>query len=158
MKFDVFAWNEVHNGEEINAPKGKLRLRCSAPAPLYITAFGVEALAGHGTAFEIDLSEAVTFRVEGPKGTRVFRWNPEPTAHQHAGEVYTNIDRMVQESGTVLEVRRALRELEIQRRAVLSEMRAEAARLRPQPVPVLEPDPAPAPAPEPAPVPGEARA
>lgn len=147
MKFDVFAWNEVHNGQEINAPKGKLRLRCSAPAPLYIQAHGVEALAGYGTAFEVDLSEAVTFRVDGPKGTRVFRWHPEPSATVAQGEVYTNIDRMVQESGTVMEVRRALRDLEIQRRSVLSEMRAEAARLRPQPAPAPAPELAPEPAP-----------
>lgn len=147
MKFDVFAWNEVHNGQEISAAKGKLRLRCSAPAPLYISAHGVEALAGYGTAFEVDLSEAVTFRLDGPKGTRVFQWHPEPSATVARGEVYTNIDRMVQESGTVMEVRRALRDLEIQRRAVLSEMRAEAARLRPQAAPAPAPEPALEPAP-----------
>lgn len=42
-----------------------------------------------------------------------------------AEEVFTNIDRMPDESGSVLAVRQALREIELARRAALAELRLE---------------------------------
>ncbi|SEH91223.1 hypothetical protein [Paracoccus alkenifer] len=130
MKLDPFAWSEVNLNEKIQAGKGILRVRCSAPAPLYVEAEGYEVLAEVGTSFEIDLSEAVTWRVDAPKGARIF-WMPPPvTSHRPYGEVYTNIDRMPHESGQLAEVTRAMRMLELERRSVLKEIRSEAAALR----------------------------
>lgn len=130
MKFDPFSWDEVKTNEETTFGKGTLRLRLSAPAALYVQAQGVEALAGYGAAFDVEVSEDVIFRVEAPKGVRAFREVPQPTSFQPIGEVFTNIDRMVQESGAVAEVTRARRQLEIERREMLREIRIEAAKAR----------------------------
>lgn len=159
MKFDVFQWNEVKPNVQTPKSKGRLRVLCSQPSPLYFSAQGYEVLAGYGTSFDFEVSEEVTWRVDALKGVRVFVHAPAVTTAEPDGEVYTNIDRMPHESGTVAEVTRASRMLELQRRAMLREMREEAARLRAamQPDPVLvEPDPAPAPAPAPEPAPAPA--
>lgn len=125
MKFDIFSWQEVKPNEEIQARKGVLRVRASAPVALYVQADGYEVLAGVGLTHEVDLSEAVIWRAEAPKGTRVFWQPPAVTSVRCEGEVYTNIDRMPHESGQVAEVTRALRMFELQRRQALREIRAE---------------------------------
>lgn len=130
MKFDVFSWDEVKTNEKVQTGKGVLRLRLSAPAALYFEAEGVEALAGYGADFEVEVSDPVTFRVEGPKTIRAFMFRPLPTAVEAVGEVYTNIDRMPGESGMVAEVTRARRQLEMERRSMLKEIREEAAKAR----------------------------
>lgn len=129
MKFDPYSWHEVQTDGQIDAPKGRLRVQCSAPSALYIEAQGYEALAGHGTAFTLDLSEAVKWRVEGPQGVRAFVHRSASTSTVAAGEVFTNIDRMPHESGHMIEVKRALRMFELERRNALSEIRAERAAL-----------------------------
>lgn len=158
MKFDPNCWLEVKANEQIEIGKGVLRLRASAPSPLYITTQGGhEILYAVDTAFNVELSEEVSFRLEGAKGTRVFLFKPLPTFCQPKGEVFTNIDRMPDESGQMLEVRKALRQLQFERRAALREIRAardQAAGVRnPAPEPETEPvtDPEPGPEPDPAP-------
>lgn len=126
-KFDVFSWDEVKTNEKVKNAKGQLWLRFSAPSALYIEAEGVEALAGYATEFDLEISEAVTFRVEAPKGVRAFRFSPPATSVVAAGEVFTNIDRMVHESGMVAEVTKARRLLEMERRQMLADIRREAA-------------------------------
>lgn len=137
MKFDVFSWNEVPTNEATFFGKGHLRLRLSAPAPLFLEAQGVEALAGVSEVFDLDLEEEVSFRIQAPEGVRAFLHVPEPTSVEASGEVFTNIDRMPHESGMVAEVTRARRQLELERRAMLREIREEAAiqraSLRPAP-------------------------
>lgn len=130
MKFDVFTWNEVKPNEKNKAEKGRLRLLCSAPSPLYIEAEGVEALAGVSTSFDLEVAQAVTFRLEAPKGVRLFQYHPFPTAFQADGEVFTNIDRLPHESGMLAEVTRARRQLEIERRSMMAQIRAETARAK----------------------------
>lgn len=125
MKFDPFVWKEENTNEEIEVGEGWLRLRCSAPAALYVTAQGFEALVGYAPSFDLQLSEELTFRVEGPDGLRVFRHVAVLTSVRPEGEVFTNIDRMPNESGNVSEVTRAMRMFELQRRAALREIRAE---------------------------------
>lgn len=147
MKLDPFAWSEVNPNEKVEAGKGILRVRCSASAPLYVECEGYEVLAEVGTAFEVDLSEAVTWRVDAPKGARIFWMPPALTSHRPEGEVYTNIDRMPHESGQLAEVTRAMRMFEVERRSYLKQMRAEIAALRAAPAPVL-PEPVIEPAPE----------
>lgn len=130
MKFDVFQWDEVKHGEERKA-KGVLRVRCSASAPLYIEAEGYEVLASVGTAHEIDLAQEVSWRVDAPKAVRVFVQQAAQTAFDLSEEeVFTNIDRMPDESGSMAEVLRARRQFELERRSLLNELRAEKAELR----------------------------
>lgn len=132
QKFDVFVWNEVKANEKIQVGKGNLRLRVSQPAPLYIEAEGVEALAGFAADFDLEVSEAVTFRLEAPKGVRVFLYNALPTSTVAEGEVFTNVDRMPHESGMMAEVTRARRMFELERRQALEELRRETAIMRAQ--------------------------
>lgn len=131
MKFDPFSWDEVKTNVQVEVGKGRVRLQLSAPAPLYIEAEGVEALAGYGAAHDVEVSEAVNIRIDAPKGVRAFLFRaPRTTAVQPVGEVYTNIDRMTQESGTMLEITRARREFEIERRVMLREMKIANAQMK----------------------------
>ncbi len=130
MKFNPFSWSEVKLNETFQIPQGLLRLRCAPQAALYVDCQGVEALVGFGSSFEVETSEEMTGHVVSfSKDTRVFVFVPEQTSIVDSGECFTNIDRMPNESGAVLEVRRAMRELEFEKRAVLREIRAERALL-----------------------------
>lgn len=139
MKFDPFAWDEVNTNAENESRKGKLQLRSSAPVALYITAQGYEVLAGYGTSFDLDLAETFSFRIEAGKGVRAFRHNPTPSSVVAVGEIYTNPDRMPHESGSMAEVLRARRMLEIERRSMMAEMRQEFAAMRAASAPAPEP-------------------
>ena len=150
MKFDLLAWKEKKNAQgKILGPV--LRVRSSVAGALYLSghdADGVvaEALVGVGTEFDVEAPGALTWRLDVPKAARVFVHEVEPSAMTFAGEVFTNIDRMPDESGTVAEVLRAQRLFKLEQQAMLREMR-EAARALRQP----EAEPAPAPALDPAP-------
>lgn len=156
MKHNLFNWLEVKANEQIEVPKGRLRVRLSHPAPVYVSAQGVETLAGYGTEIVADLSEAVTVWADAPKGARIFVERPPVTSYQPDGEVFTNIDRMPDESGSMAEVLRARRLLEMERRKMVNEIRAEHGKMlaqinaaKPKPAPEPEPEPEPEPAPEP---------
>lgn len=124
MKFDPLSWNEVKpNGKEISAQKGQLWVRCSAPCPLYITVEGVEALAGVSCEHTIQLSDPVKWRVDAPQGVRVFFHRPHSTSVKFEGEVYTNIDQMPQESGSILEVKKTLRLFHLEQQQVMRGIR-----------------------------------
>ena len=145
MKFDIFAWSEAKNGK-IEKIRGRLLLQCSAPCALYAQAEGVETLVGYGATFDVETPETVTYRIDGPKTVRAFYRQPERAIYRPEGEVYTNIDRMPDESGSMAEVLRARRQLEIERRALLREIRqaraetvAAVRRAAPQPQPELAP-------------------
>lgn len=132
MKFDPFAWNEVQPNEKIKADAGILRVRCSVPAPLYVEAQGFEALASVAVDHEVEVSAPVTFHVAAAKGVRIF-WQPPAvleTVFAAEQEVFTNIDRMPYESGAMAEVTRARRQLEMERRAMLRDIRVEANRAK----------------------------
>lgn len=124
MKFDLYSWNEVKHAS-FEAPKGRVQILLSGPGALYAQAQGVEALVGYGAAFDFQTQEDLTLRVEAPKGVRVFRHAPHATAVEASGEVFTNIDRMPDESGSILEVSRATRMFELEKRRMLRELRAE---------------------------------
>lgn len=123
MKFDLFSWSEKHGTFE--ARKGRVQILFSRPAALYASAEGVEALVGYGTSFDLETTQVLIFRADGPKDLRVFVHQPHGTSIVSEGEVYTNIDRMPDESGSLAEVTHARRILEIERRAMLREIRQE---------------------------------
>lgn len=149
MKFDPFIWQEEKPNEKIQVGKGRVRLRLSVAAPVYFEAEGVEALVGTGTAFDFEVSEPGAVTVEAKSG-RVFRHVGHATSERASGEVYTNIDRMVDESGALAEVTRARRLFELERRAFLRDLHAardkaiaevvgKPAAVEPAAVPAVEP-------------------
>lgn len=153
MKFDPFKWLEIEANVENEFQKGRLRLRSSQAGALYITCEGFEALAGTGDSFDLEISEPGTARLDAPEGTRLFVEVIEGTvAPAPEEECFTNIDRMAHESGSMLEVKRALRMLEIERRNTISQIRQESAMLAQQRAamapPLQEPQSQPAPASE----------
>lgn len=127
MKFDVFAWEEVKTNEEVEVQKGRLQLRLSTPCPVYFTAQGVEALIGFSASVDVEVSEEGTVNIHAPKGARAFYHRGFPSSVAAEGEVFTNIDRMPQESGMLAEVTRARRQLEIERRSMIMDIRREAS-------------------------------
>lgn len=137
MKFDPYSWKEVKPNEEIKIRKGRLQLRCSAPSPLFVSIEGVQALAGYGTSFDVQIAEAATVNLANAEA-RVFMYDPESTAVRYEGEVYTNIDRMPHESGMLAEVTRARRMFQLEQRAALREMRLIAQSQKAAPVPPAE--------------------
>jgi hypothetical protein len=107
MKFNMFSFKEVKANEKIPFRKGRLWLRLSAPAALYLESEGVEVLAGIAPEFDLDLAEPGAFTVAGEDGLRVFLFVPDPTSVRASGEVFTNIDRLPDESGNLSGGRRS---------------------------------------------------
>lgn len=130
MKFNPFQWKEVKTNETLQAPKGRLLLRLSAPCPVYVSSEGYQALLGFASDFDATFSEPVEVEIAAPKGVRAFCYEPEGASFVALGESFTNIDRMPSESGMLAEVTRARRQFEIEKRQMLNEMRHEAAVLR----------------------------
>lgn len=157
MKFSPYNWNEVKSNETLNVEKGRVRLQISKPSAIFTISEGYEALVGYGTSFDFEISESAQIKIDGPTTARLFHYRSAATTLQEHGEVFTNIDRMVQESGTMAEVTRALRMLEIERRSALRDIQrasnglsAQRRAAQPNPAPEPEPTPEPSPAPEPA--------
>lgn len=149
MKFDIFKWSEEKPNEEIKATQARLQVRCSKESALYVTSQGVQVLVGVGYAFDVTAKGVETFLIDGPDDTRVFFENPLDENYYPSGEVFTNTDRLPMESGSVLEVSRAVRKMKLEQRAMLREMAhqrqlLEAARPEPEKKPdeTVEPDPA----------------
>ena len=130
MKHDLFAWQEVKINAPYEVPKGDLFLRLSAASPVFIQAEGVESLLGVQTEFAVEISEAAQITVAAKSGVRAFVRVAPVTSYEHRGEVFTNIDRLPQESGMLADVTRARRQLELERRQMMAEIRAEAAKVR----------------------------
>jgi hypothetical protein len=130
MKFNPLNWNEVTRNEEFQVPKGRLLLRLSAPCPLYAQAYGVEALVGVQTDFQVELAEEMTCHFVAPDGVRGFVYVPERSVCAPDAEVFTNIDRMPNESGSVAAVTQALRQIRLAERESLGRLRQEAAKVR----------------------------
>ncbi len=124
MKHDLFSWKEVKPNEK-HQIKGRLQLRLSAPAPLYVAALGAESLVGIAATFDVHFAEAVEWYIDGT--ARVFLFVPEPTVTEGDREQYTNIDRMVDDNPALAAVTQALRLLAFERRNMLAEVRAIAA-------------------------------
>lgn len=124
MKFDVFKWTEVAPGTAHTCAEGRLRVRASKACALYVECEGYEALAGVATDFNLEVPQGVSYRIDGPAGVRCFVEAIPDSGYEPEGEVYTNQDRRPHESGALLEVKRALREMQLQHQAQLREVRA----------------------------------
>lgn len=125
MKIDLYKWREVKPNEKFQAPKGRLHIMCSKSANLYVEAFGIEVLAGFGQEIDISTTETVIATVEADSDARVFIESPRAIFHESEGEVFTNIDRTPTESGSLNEVRKAMRLFQLEQRELSRQMKAE---------------------------------
>lgn len=125
MKIDLYRWREVKPNETFQAPKGRLHVMCSETANLYVSAFGHEVLAGFGQEIDVQTTETVTAIVEASPDARVFIERPMAINHVSDTEVFTNADRLPTESGSLLEVSKALRAFKLEQREIRDEMRLE---------------------------------
>lgn len=126
-KMNPFDFTETKTNEEIIFPQGRLWVRLSAPAPIYVTLDGIETLVsqGHDTEVDLKLSQEGTFRIDAEAGVRAFIYNPHRVVFEPAGEIFTNTDRMPHESGTMAEINGALRRFKLEQRMMLKEIQQE---------------------------------
>jgi hypothetical protein len=125
MKFDIFKWQEVKIDAEYTRKSGLLHVMCSKACAVFVSAQGVEVLAGVGQDINIQIKEPFQYRIESEEGARAFVESPPSQFHETVGEVFTNLDRKPEESGSVLAVRQAMRELQLQQRDMLASLRSE---------------------------------
>lgn len=151
-RFNPFDFEEIDHEKEHQSPQGRLMLKLSKEGALYVTVQGVEALVGSGTEFDVRIDAPFTFKVEAAKSVRVFLYSPTPINYRAEGEVFTNADRQPMESGTLQEVRKALRAHTLQQRGLLEEIKRESAELRRASKPLKKRDEEPVQSGEPDPV------
>lgn len=126
MKFDVFKFQEIDPSQSYESVTGKVHVLCSKPTAVYATVEGYQVLLGVGTEIRAEIaSKLIELAFEAPKGTRAFVYAPTKLTMVDDGEIYTNIDRKPQESGSVLEVRKALREFQLDQMGLRQSIRDE---------------------------------
>lgn len=154
-KFNPQHWKVLKNGQAFEH-QGRLLLRSKAQIAVTVTdAFGCEALAGIGYEVKSDFASPSLVMVETLTGEEdIFYYSPTREPIPSTGEIFTNVDRKPMESGALLEVKKALRELELKKRGMVAEVREaarqaarEAASVTAPAAPVEVPEPEPEPAP-----------
>lgn len=144
-KFSTKDWKEIPHGQAVEIISGRVFVRATSEISLLVEDENGEALAGTGR--EIDLTFqpgrlVVATVLAHDEGARVFLYEPYRPPVPKADVVFTNAERTPMESGTMLEIKRAMREFELQKRGALAEMRAERrlldARKAQTPAPVAE--------------------
>jgi len=145
MKFDPTQWDEIEIGVSYETEKGLLHVMCTEQAQVFVEAQGIEALAGIGYEVRKETKGAVRFQVNAKKGARAFVFTPASMSFEPTGATFTNIDRKPMESGSVLEVTKALRQMRLEAMALRKGLAAAANPKKPEP----EPEPQPEPEPEP---------
>lgn len=122
MKLNPLEWNQVD--ETTFKAQGLLLLRSAEPFALAIETLGVEVCVGAACEHRIPLSEPSKVTLVGGE-SRVYRKEPPPRLVVSNEETFTNIDRLPQESGTMLEVTKALRLMRLEERAMVRRIREE---------------------------------
>ena len=124
MKFNPCDWHEI--AVETFKHRGRLWLRANCTIAVYIIYDGIETLAGHGDEIDIMVEDQYEVSFDQTKA-RVFIWQRDYQCAEPTGEAYTNIDRNPAESGTVQEIKRALRLHSLEQNQLRDEMRAQFA-------------------------------
>lgn len=141
MRNEWFSWNDANGGQ---VPDARLRVRCEAPAALWVTVRGIEHLIGVGTDFDVDgIPDAgATWRLQPDVNAQVYV--PPVRAFRASGPIFTNPE-IPMESESVLEVKRALRLFGLEQQAHKAEivaatqaLKAEREALRQERSPVPE--------------------
>lgn len=143
MKFDPTNWQEVKPNETYQAKTSRLFVMCSQQAALYVSAEGVEALAGVGASIDVNTAKPTTFKIDAPAKARCFIYEPTRLGYEPQGEVFTNTDRQPMESGTMLEITKALRQFKLeiaQQKRMLAEETRKLKRPKPDKVEPEEPE------------------
>jgi len=138
MKFSPENWKEVKPNEQIEITQGRLWLRLTQASPILVTSLsGVETLVCFDTETDIEVTDCA-FAVFTNEKARGWLFERPVEYFESEGEIFTNADRMIPESGTMTEITSALRLFKLEQRAILAdarseldEIRAEAARHRP---------------------------
>lgn len=122
MKINPLEWNEVD--ETTFKAQGLLLLRSAGPFALAIETLGVNVAVGAETYHRIPLAEPSQVTLVGGDA-KVYRKLPPPRLVVSNEETFTNIDRLPQESGTMLEVTKAIRLMKLEERAMVRRIREE---------------------------------
>lgn len=121
QRLDVFNWKEAKSGQKF---QGRMHLRGTQPFAAFLTVEGYEVLAGYGAEIDVTFEGTGELRIVEAKGLEVFCHVKNRVGLEPRGEIYMNVDRKPHESAAMLEVKRALRELELGKRAALAEISA----------------------------------
>lgn len=137
MMFDATEWAEVTANKWLGCVTGKLEIRTSGFSVLYIRQLGIEAIASSGYHHKVRVGTECEYMVAIPdKDATVYVHTPTNPAITVEGEKFTNLERKPAESGTLLEVKKAIRELQmnamLQRRALAEKEAERASRERSQ--------------------------
>lgn len=122
MKINPLEWNQID--ETSFEADGLLLLRSSQPFALSIEAFGVSVAVGAETSHRIPLPERSKVTIVGGSA-KVYRKEPPSRLVVSNEETFTNIDRLPQESGTMLEVTKAVRLMKLEERAMIRRIREQ---------------------------------
>lgn len=132
-KFDPFKWKPLDAKKTYTSERGVLRVLCSQISALVVEAVDSktgesrEILASVGTEHHIETTQTLDWRIVGPDDLIGSYYDPDANVYEGVSEVFTNIDRKPHESGSVLEVRKAMRQERLRIRGDLEAIR-EATR------------------------------
>jgi len=124
-------WIEIDLGDSQPAPQGKLKIiTTDRDAAISIAAHNGEYVLAALGSCDFTIPNDCRFVITGKKGCKAFLYYPAPATVDQDETVFTNMDRQPHESGTMMEVRRALREQEIRNMGQMREMRKTMHDLR----------------------------
>ena len=129
--FDPSEWVKTPIETIQPAPEGALKINCTDPeARILISQDGHSPVLAAIGSCDFWIPNDCFFAVSAKKGAQAFLYAPKPRSVTQDPTVYTNIDRQPHESGTMLEVRKALRAQEVRNQANLRGMREQVAAIK----------------------------
>lgn len=135
MLFDATEWAEVTANKWLGCTMGKLHVRTSEFSVLYVRQLGVDAIASTGHEHKVRVGTECEYMIAMPgKDATCYVHTPTNPVLVIEAEKFTNLERKPSESGTLLEVKKAIRELQLnammqrRKRAAKEAERAEAER------------------------------
>lgn len=143
MKFSPENWKEVKPNDKIEITQGRLWLRLTQASPILVTSLsGVETLVCFDTEADIEVTDCA-FAIFTNEKARGWLFERPVEYFESDGEIFTNADRMVMESGTMGEITKALRLFKIEQNSILREANAKLQEIQQEARSVRErqPDP-----------------
>lgn len=113
MRFDVFAWSAIDHKDTFVSETGSVHLMCDKEMAVFVSVEGYEVLLGVGKELKRTFQAKGVVRIEAPKTASVYLYEPAKKVVDKRREVFTNIDRKPNESGSVDEVRKLLRKMQV---------------------------------------------
>ena len=126
--FNPTEWVPIATGSPFELEQEALHLRSENPMVVFVEYRGVQAIAATGLDCNVRVPRdaIVTIKAKG----MVFLETRHVPVYQPQGEVFTNVDRLPHESGSLDAVRSELRRFKLEQRSELMRLRAAAADLR----------------------------